>query len=54
MDYMPKLKIAFRALAQGKQRGYLLYFSSAKQSKTRDTRIEKHIEQILKGEGLDD
>ena len=54
MDDMPKLKIAFGALAQGKQRGYLLYFSSAKQSKTRDTRIEKHIEQILKGKGLDD
>ena len=54
MDDMPKLKIAFEALTPGKQRGYLLYFSSAKQSKTRETRIEKHIEQILKGKGLDD
>ena len=54
MDDMPELKIAFGALTPGKQRGYLLYFSSAKQSKTKETRIEKHIEQILKGKGLDD
>ena len=54
MDDMLELKIAFEALTPGKQRGYLLYFSSAKQSKTRETRIEKHIEQILKGKGLDD
>ena len=54
MDYMPKLKIAFGALAEGKQRGDLLYFSSAKQSKTRETRIEKHIEQMLKGKGISD
>ena len=54
MDDMPELKIAFEALTPGKQRGYLLYFSSAKQSKTKETRIEKHIEQILKGKGLDD
>ena len=54
LDDMPELKIAFSALTPGKQRGYLLYFSSAKQAKTRETRIEKHIEQILKGKGLDD
>ena len=54
LDDMPELKIAFDALSPGRQRGYLLYFSSAKQSKTRETRIEKHIEQILKGKGLDD
>ena len=54
MDDMSELKIAFGALTPGKQRGYLLYFSSAKQAKTRETRIEKHIEQILKGKGLDD
>jgi len=54
MDDMPELKIAFEALSPGKQRGYLLYFSSAKQSKTRETRIQKHMEQILKGKGLDD
>ena len=54
MDDMPELKIAFGALTPGKQRGYLLYFSSAKQAKTIQTRIEKHIEKILKGKGLDD
>lgn len=51
---MPELKAAFKALTPGRQRGYLLYFSSAKQSKTREARIEKHVERILKGKGLDD
>lgn len=49
-----KLKTAFKALTPGRQRGYLLYFSSAKQSKTREARIEKYIPQILKGKGLED
>jgi uncharacterized protein YdeI (YjbR/CyaY-like superfamily) len=48
------LKKAFYALTPGRQRGYLLYFSSAKQSKTREARIEKYMKQILKGKGLDD
>ena len=48
------LKTAFYALTPGRQRGYLLYFSSAKQSKTRESRIEKYIPQILNGKGLDD
>jgi uncharacterized protein YdeI (YjbR/CyaY-like superfamily) len=48
------LKKAFHALTPGRQRGYLLYFASAKQSKTRESRIEKYIPQILKGKGLDD
>ncbi|HXU27679.1 MAG TPA: YdeI/OmpD-associated family protein [Bacteroidia bacterium] len=48
------LKTAFKALTPGRQRGYLLYFSSAKQAKTREARIEKYIPQILKGKGLDD
>lgn len=48
------LKKAFDALTPGRQRGYLLYFSSAKQSKTREARIEKYIPQILQGKGLDD
>lgn len=48
------LKTAFKALTPGRQRGYLLYFSSAKQSKTRESRIEKSAPQILKGKGLDD
>jgi uncharacterized protein YdeI (YjbR/CyaY-like superfamily) len=48
------LKKAFAALTPGRQRGYLLYFSMAKQSKTREARIEKFIPQILKGKGLED
>jgi len=45
---------AFEALTPGRQRGYLLYFSAPKQSKTRVARIEKYIPQILNGKGLDD
>lgn len=48
------LKKAFNALTPGRQRGYLLYFSSAKQSTTRVTRIEKCEYQILNGKGLND
>jgi uncharacterized protein YdeI (YjbR/CyaY-like superfamily) len=48
------LKKAFHALTPGRQRGYLLYFSSPKQSKTREARIEKSVPQILKGKGLND
>ncbi|MBI3134435.1 MAG: YdeI/OmpD-associated family protein [Bacteroidetes bacterium] len=48
------LKKAFYTLTPGRQRGYLLYFSSAKQTATRESRIEKYIPQILKGKGLDD
>lgn len=54
LEDMPDLKKAFQTLSPGRQRGYLLYFSSAKQSKTRETRIEKYIHQILSGKGLDD
>ncbi|SKC83798.1 YdeI/OmpD-associated family protein [Ohtaekwangia koreensis] len=54
LDKTPALKKAFYALTPGRQRGYLLYFSQAKQSKTRESRIEKYIPQILKGEGLND
>jgi uncharacterized protein YdeI (YjbR/CyaY-like superfamily) len=54
LNETPKLKKAFNALTPGRQRGYLLYFSSAKQAKTRESRIEKSIPQILKGKGLDD
>ena len=54
LDDMPDLKIAFEALTPGRQRGYLLYFSAPKQSKTRETRIEKYLQQILDGKGLDD
>jgi uncharacterized protein YdeI (YjbR/CyaY-like superfamily) len=48
------LKTAFAALTPGRQRAYLLYFSAAKQSKTREARIEKCIPQILDGKGLND
>jgi uncharacterized protein YdeI (YjbR/CyaY-like superfamily) len=54
LDELPKLKKAFYALTPGRQRGYLLYFSSAKQSKTRQARVEKYMKQILAGKGLDD
>lgn len=49
-----ELKEAFESLTQGRQRAYLLYFSSTKQSKTREARIEKCIPQILDGKGLKD
>ena len=48
------LKKAFDALTPGRQRGYLLYFSAAKQSKTRESRIEKSMKPILAGKGLTD
>lgn len=48
------LKKAFFALTPGRQRAYLLYFSGAKQSKTREARVEKSVKKILKGMGLDD
>ena len=48
------LKKAFYALTPGRQRGYLLYFSSAKQATTRTARVEKYIPQIMKGKGVDD
>jgi uncharacterized protein YdeI (YjbR/CyaY-like superfamily) len=54
LDEMPALKKAFTALTPGRQRGYLLYFSAAKQSKTRAARIQKYSRQILRGQGLDD
>ena len=50
----PELKRAFKALTPGRQRGYLLYFSSPKQSKTRAARIEKYTPVILDGKGLND
>lgn len=51
---MPALKTAFEALTPGRQRGYILYFSGAKQSHTRELRIEKCVDQILDGKGLND
>jgi uncharacterized protein YdeI (YjbR/CyaY-like superfamily) len=54
LDKMPSLKKAFEALTPGRQRGYLLYFSSAKQAKTREERVTKYMKQILQGKGLED
>ena len=54
LDTIPALKMAFESLTPGRQRAYLLHFSSAKQSKTRVVRIEKYMPQILNGKGLDD
>jgi uncharacterized protein YdeI (YjbR/CyaY-like superfamily) len=54
LDEIPALKTAFDALTPGRQRGYILYFSGAKQSKTRASRVEKCMQQILKGKGLND
>jgi uncharacterized protein YdeI (YjbR/CyaY-like superfamily) len=52
LDEIPALKTAFNALTPGRQRAYLLYFSAPKQSKTRESRIEKCMQQILNGKGL--
>ena len=54
LDKNPKLAEAFRALTPGRQKGYLLHFSGAKQSATRAARVAKHAPRILKGLGLDD
>lgn len=54
LEDMPELKTAFEKLTPGRQRGYLLYFSAPKQSKTRESRIEKYLDKILQGKGLDD
>ena len=54
LEDMPSLKKAFKALTPGRQRAYLLYFSQAKQAKTREARIEKYIQHIFDGKGLDD
>ena len=54
LDKNTALKNAFYELTPGRQRGYLLYFSSAKQAKTREARIEKYTKQIMAGKGLED
>jgi uncharacterized protein YdeI (YjbR/CyaY-like superfamily) len=54
LDELPDLKKAFEALTPGRQRAYMLHFSSPKQSKTRESRVEKSIPQILDGKGLND
>jgi len=54
LNEMPALKTAFDALTPGRQRAYILYFSTPKQSTTRASRVEKNVKQILKGKGLND
>lgn len=54
LDEVPALKKAFNALTPGRQRAYLLHFSAPKQAKTRESRVEKCLPQILSGKGLND
>jgi uncharacterized protein YdeI (YjbR/CyaY-like superfamily) len=54
LDEVPALKNAFAALTPGRQRGYIFYFSAAKQSKTRESRVAKCMRRILSGKGMDD
>ena len=54
LDKKPALKKAFDALTPGRQRQYIFYFSQPKQSKTRESRVEKYTKQILSGKGLND
>jgi uncharacterized protein YdeI (YjbR/CyaY-like superfamily) len=54
LNEIPALKAAFKSLTPGRQRAYILYFTAAKQSRTREARVEKYIQQILKGKGLGD
>ncbi|WP_242976000.1 YdeI family protein [Desulfosporosinus sp. FKB] len=54
LDENPALKAAFETLTPGRQRAYIFYFAQPKQSKTRESRVEKYILQILNGKGLND
>lgn len=54
LDENPALKTAFETLTPGRQRAYIFYFTQAKQSKTRESRIESNVQRILSGKGLDD
>ncbi len=54
LDENKELSKAFYTLTPGRQKGYLFYFNQAKQSKTREARIEKHYQKILDGKGIDD
>ena len=54
LDKIPALKTAFYALTPGRQRAYIFYFSQPKQSRTRESRVEKCMRQILNGKGLND
>lgn len=54
LDENPALKNAFNTLTPGRQRAYILYFSAPKQSKTRESRVQKYMQKILSGKGLND
>lgn len=54
LNQIPAFKTAFHALTPGRQRAYILHFSAPKQSQTREARIEKCMDQILDGKGLND
>ncbi len=54
LDKIPAWETAFNKLTPGRQRAYIFYFSQPKQSKTREARIEKSMQQILNGKGLND
>ena len=54
LDDNPVLNAAFKSLTPGRQRAYYLYFSAPKQSKTRESRIEKYTQQIIDGKGIND
>jgi uncharacterized protein YdeI (YjbR/CyaY-like superfamily) len=54
LDEIPALKTAYETLTPGRQRAYIFYFSQPKQSKTRESRVEKWLQQILNGKGLND
>ncbi|WP_031461872.1 YdeI/OmpD-associated family protein [Paenibacillus polymyxa] len=54
LDENPALKTAFAALTPGRQRAYIMHFAAPKQSKTRESRIEKCMQDILAGKGLND
>lgn len=53
-EELPALKAAFDALTPGRRKAYVLYVSGAKQAKTREARVEKHLQRILNGKGIDD
>lgn len=54
LDELPALQTAFNTLTPGRQRAYILYFSAPKQIKTREARVEKYMQQIMDGKGLND
>ncbi len=54
LDSSPDLKAAFEALTPGRQRAYLIHFSQPKKSGTRASRVERHVDRILNGKGLND